>query len=113
MGYATNDSQIINKYLGKEKCLEILSSILQVIVQMSEFVPFLSLEHLDTLTESIDAEYVKMNASSYWIEQASGQKEIEKDITLYRIIEETKKKIIETLTAKGYKVDEPTVKPIQ
>ena len=113
MGYATNDSHIINNYLSKEKCLEILSSVLQVIVQMSEFVPFLSLEHLDTLTKSIDAEYVKMNASSYWIEQASGQKEIEKDMTVYRIIEDTKKRIIETLTAKGYKIDEPTVKPIQ
>ena len=105
MGYATTGEHIINKYLGKEKCLEILNNLLQVIVQMSEFVPRLSLEHLDTLTSSIDEEYVKMNASSYWIEQFSGKKEIEKDITIYSVIEETKRKIQESLLSKGYKID--------
>lgn len=113
MGYATTGEHIINKYLGKEKCLEILSSILQVITQMSEFVPRLSLEHLDILTESLDSEYVKMNASSYWIEQYSGKKEIEKDVTIYSIIENTKKKIQENLLAKGYKLDPNTDKIIK
>ena len=46
-----------------------------------------------------------MYASSYWIEQFSGKKEIEKDITIYSVIEETKRKIQESLIAKGYKID--------
>lgn len=108
MGYASNSKQIRQKYLSDEKCMEIFNDLLQTMIKMSEFVPLLSIEHMDTLKKSIDSEYEKSNASSYWIEKQTGKKELEKNINIYKLIEINKKKILEQLMKKGYQIDNVT-----
>ena len=100
MGHQVNEENIIEKHLNKEKCLSYFMHILETINRMSEFVPKLALEHLETLTETLDMEYAKMNASPRWIEHTYGTKTVEKNTSLYKIIEEEKKKIIVKLMKK-------------
>lgn len=99
-GYS-GKKELIKKYLSTEKVFEYFNNILNIILKMSDFVPNLSLTHLTTLSEIIDTEYDKMNASSFWIEKSLGTKKIDKNPQIYIIIEETKKKILEKISKKN------------
>jgi len=88
MGHGRNESDIVKKYLSREKRIGHLQTILSVIAQMSEYVPRIALQHLTTLEETLTAENAKLNASPHWIKKYCGEEQIKKDPTVFNIIME-------------------------
>lgn len=102
MGHGRNKANIIDKYLSKEKKLKQLETILSVIAEMSEYVPRIALQHLTTLEETLNSENAKLNASPFWVKRFCGKDEIEKNITVFNVIEQYRKAIEKKLNGDSF-----------
>ena len=102
MGHGRNESDIVKKYLSREKRIGHLQTILSVIAQMSEYVPRIALQHLTTLEETLTAENAKLNASPHWIKKYCGEEQIKKDPTVFNIIMEYRNMIEKKLKGETF-----------
>lgn len=87
MGYS-NNAALTERHLNKEVCYGVLESVLTIIERMSDLVPNLSVSHLMLIKDILDLEYIKLNASPYWIRQTTGQNKTEKNKSLYDLLEQ-------------------------
>lgn len=92
-GHRRNQSNIVDKYLSKETRLRHFETLLSVITEMSEYVPRIALKHLKTLEDTLTSENVKLNASPHWIKKYCGEDKIEKNPTIFNIIEQYRRAI--------------------
>lgn len=102
MGHRRNKSNIVEKYLSSEKRLGQLETLLSVIAEMSEYVPRIALQHLTTLEETLTSENAKLNASPHWVKKFCGKDEIEKNPTVFNIIEQYRKAIEKKLKGDSF-----------
>lgn len=87
MGYSNNIA-LTERYLNSEVCYKALENILSIIDSMSDIVPNLSISHLELIRDILDLEYIKLNASPYWIKKYCGKNKTEKNVSINNLIEQ-------------------------